>query len=157
MSSEEKFLALVFEHRETVKAAVELLNYKSEKNEGFQLHRAGYLDSSEGSTYEFHGFGCLIKTKGFTIDFDFGEGGRCDGINAGFLLYFINKNININLKYSQFGDCESISYMLKQLEDDGIFVRDLSKYLVNHSGFYGDSLYYLVSNINALDTPIWRP
>ncbi|MGI4761656.1 MAG: DUF6896 domain-containing protein [Janthinobacterium lividum] len=159
----QQLLELVYEYRAAVKKAVSLLNAKSERAKGFQRlggeisERAGYLDDLKESRYEFHGFGCLIVAKDFTVDFDFGEGGRCDGIDPGFLLSFINGNSSIENKYPLYTSREQLKESLEHLEKESLFTRDLEPFLGHPMELYNDTLFYLVAAINDVDKPIWKP
>jgi len=159
----QQFLALVSEYSSAVKKAVDLLNAKSERSKGFQAldgeisDRAGYLDDSRKSRYEFHGIGCLITTEHFIVDFDFGEASRCDGIDPGFLLHFVKHNKLIRNKYSAFTSREQLDDFLQALEKDGLFTRNLAPFLGRAMERYNDTLFYLVATINDVDTPVWKP
>ena len=165
MTSFEKqqFLKLVSEYNSAVKKAVGLLNAKSENSKGFQaldgeIHaRAGYLDDSRESHYEFHGAGCLIITKHFAVDFDFGEAGRCDGIDPGFLLDFVRYNKLVKNKYPAFTSWEQLNNFLRILEKEGLFTRDLASFLGRPPELKNDRLFYLVATINDVDKPVWKP
>jgi len=159
----QQFLALVSEYRSAVKEAVGLLNAKSENSKGFQaldgeIHaRAGYLDDSRKSHYEFHGIGCLITTEHFVVDFDFGEDRRCDGIDPGFLFYFVKYNKSIKNKYPAFTSWEQLDNFLRILEKEGLFTRDLTPFLGHPPELTNDRLFYLAATINDVDTPVWKP
>ncbi len=156
-------LDLIFEYQTAVKQAVKLLNAKSEHTKGFQalageIHaRAGYLDELGASQYEFHGIGCLVTTKNFTVDFDFGEGGRCDGIDPGFLECFIQYNKSLRAKYHTLNDSTQLQSALQELETDGIVTKDLEPFVGQPMGISNDRLFYLVATIHDADKPVWKP
>lgn len=159
----QQFLALVSEYSSVVKEAVGLLNAKSENSKGFQaldgeIHaRAGYLDDSRKSIYEFHGAGCLITTEHLVVDFDFGEDRRCDGIDPGFLFYFVRYNKSMKDKYAAFTNWEQLNNFLQTLEKEGLFTRDLAPFIGHAPDLTNDRLFYLVATINDVDTPVWKP
>lgn len=152
-----KFIELVAEYRQAIKIAVDLLNSKSEYDKGFQQDRTGYLDVMKSSKYAFHGFGCLVTTDSFTVDFDFGEGGRCDGIDPGFLSDFVSQNRKIKNRYQVFVNRKQVEDMLITLEKEGFFVKNLGPFIGKEPELYNDSLYYLISAINDPEVPIWKP
>jgi hypothetical protein len=140
---------MAYDYVATVRKAVFLLNIKSEKNKGFQFERCGYLDESKEVSYEFHGIGCLIKSKDFKVDFDFGVGGRCDGLDAWFLFAFLRDNEAIKLSYPLLKSGNQIKDLLHDLENHGIVTRNL--------GYHNEELYYLITDIHKPDIPIWKP
>ena len=86
----EQLNLLIKDYQEKVYQAVNLLNSKSQKEPGFQAKsRAGVLDDFGTITYLFHGSGCFVKFSDSSADFDFGDEGRCDGIDIGFLVDFL--------------------------------------------------------------------
>lgn len=135
-----EFMKLVAEYRKAIKIAVKLLNSKSEYTRGFQQDRTGYLDVTKSSKYAFHGFGCLVITDSYTVDFDFGEGGRCDGIDPGFLSDFVSQNSEIKNKYPAFISRKQTETLLISLEKEGLFVKDLGPFLGRDPEIYNDSL-----------------
>src|SRR5438477_12110654 len=42
----------------------------------------GILDEVEKTAFVLHGVGCCITGPLYEVDFDFAEGGRCDGFDA---------------------------------------------------------------------------
>jgi|GEM_PF-2907284 len=159
----QQFLALVSKYSAAVKEAVGLLNAKSENSKGFQAldgeisARAGYLDDARENRYGFHGIGCLITTKQFVVDFDFGEDSRCDGIDPGFLFHFVRYNKSIKDEYAAFTNYEQLEGFLQDLEREGLFTRDLAPFLSHSPELNNDRLFYLVATINDADKPVWKP
>jgi hypothetical protein len=151
-----QLLELVFEYEFTVREAVKLLNNKSKYDKGFQVKRVGYLDALEEYRYVFHGFGCLVITKEFEVNFEFGEDGRCDGIKPEFLWHFLLKNKSIKLNYPMFNSSDQLKDILEELENDGVFVKDLEGLTGKPMVLYNDTLFYLASSINSSTVPFWN-
>ena len=87
-----QLLNLTDECKAAVATAVALSNRKSEIEHGFQLERMGYLDDAKEISYELHCYGCFVTNKAVKVDFNFSDGGRCDGIDPWFSFDFLDSN-----------------------------------------------------------------
>ena len=147
-----QLLALIDAYKAAVATVVTLLNAKSEKDPGFQRERTGYLDGLETIKYGFHGFGCLVTTEAFMVDFDFGfafgQDGRCDGIDPGFLFSFLEDNEEQKSTYSLINSHKQVEQLLQELENDGVVARDVNS--------WSERLYYLTADIYDSHPPKWQ-
>ena len=146
-----QLLSLVDDYKAAVAKAVVLLNTKSEKEKGFQVqqdspgHYAGYLDDLKRIRYALHGIGCLVTTPEFEVDFDFGEAGRCDGIDAWFLFKFLVSNEGLKARHALLTSDEQVRQLLQELEEAGLMIR--------FPDLLAERLYYLATDIHNPNPP----
>lgn len=150
-SAKQQVVDLIHDYQNAVYNAVALVNAKSAREKGFQLHdetsgvRAGYLDSLKQVRYSFHGVGCKIITPEFTVDFDYAQEGGCSGIDTWFLIDFLTSNPLIQAKYPLLISDEQLEQILRELAGDGLLTRHLHN---EH-----DQRYYLTASIGDLNLP----
>ena len=157
MDSEKKqLLGLIDDYKTAVEKAVGLLNAKSEREKGFQYarpenpdSRRGYLDDAKESIYSFHGVGCLVTTKEFEVDFNFGDEGRCDGLDPWFVFMFVECNESMKDKYPLLLSDTHVKSLLQELEKDGLVVKNAFS--------SSERTYYLVSDIHNVNPVTWKP
>ncbi|MBT9392675.1 hypothetical protein KLP40_05820 [Hymenobacter sp. NST-14] len=157
MESEKKqLLGLIEDYKKAVEKAVNLLNAKSEREKGFQYARPenpesgrGYLDDSNENRYVFHGIGCLVTTKEFEVDFNFGDKRRCDGIDPWFVFVFLQSNKHIKDKYSLLLSETHVKNLLQELEAEGMVVKNVFP--------MSERTYYLTSDIQNTSPIRWKP
>jgi hypothetical protein len=82
-----------------------------------EVPRVGEL--SDGTTFRFHGVGCLLQRDGVTLDFDFGPGGRADGFDAWRLSVFAQGRAADRTLHDE----STIAEALDELERGGIIER----------------------------------
>ena len=140
-----QLLALIEDYKKAVEQAAGLINAKSEKQRGFHWTSHGYLDDANQIRYMFHGVGCLVIIDGSEVDFDLGEGARCDGIDYWFLYHFLDTTQALKQKYDLLTDDSQIKNLLQQLEADGAVARPADPSY--------ERLYYLTADLHQPNPP----
>lgn len=84
------------------------------------LPKEGVLDPDKGIRFSFHGVGCTIESKGQSIDFDFGPGGRVDGFDLWRLQLFLGSRLD---KYPGLATEEEQAAASSELISRGAIVR----------------------------------
>ncbi|WP_437612572.1 hypothetical protein WMF20_09440 [Sorangium sp. So ce834] len=89
---------LIEDYRAKVAEAVALLERAgiprpSSSLEWTQTDVAGRGELAEGYRYFKHGFGCAVAGPEWTVDFDFGDEGQIDGVDAGRLQRFAGERL----------------------------------------------------------------
>ena len=151
--------AVRHDYQAAVYQAVALLNAKSGREKGFQRHynsagtRAGYLDEVKQVRYSFHGYGCMITTPEFTVDFDYAKEGGCTGIDTWFLFDFLESNPGIQARYPALTSEEQVEQVLQELTQEGLLSKQV--YAVD------DRRYYVTADLYNPDLPTvtlhWPP
>jgi hypothetical protein len=150
-SAKQQVVELIQAYQTAVYQAVGLLNAKSEREVGFQKQTerpgvyAGYLDDAGHVRYHFHGFGCLITTPAFEVDFDYAAEGGCTGIDTWFLFGYWKSNAAIRSKFPLLTSGEQVEQLLEELVQEGL----LTKYVYAAH----DRRYYVTADLGSPNLP----
>ncbi|MCP4351010.1 MAG: hypothetical protein GY795_36550 [Desulfobacterales bacterium] len=138
-----KFLELVKEYQNSVNESVRLFSlYLGIDNPGKWyekgLTRTGSFGPDKIFSYYFHGIGCEFNFGKYTVDYDFGYGGRFDGFDEWRLWLYANYGTD---RFNEFRNKE----FLKSCFEKAIY-DDLIK---NYFQQFNDNLYYLTDKGRA--------
>jgi hypothetical protein len=100
------------------------------------LQQTGFIDSARTIEYAFHGIGCRVGLPSGEVDWDFGGGGRLDGLNPWFLWQFAQNGTD---SFPEFKDKEHLDTAFDAAVLEGLIVRPFVA--------AQDSLFYLRDSV----------